>query len=204
MVRQRGHNPHRHLGTVQGHRSQCAAGGGQRAPVRVLSGQTGRNYITVRGFTLRNAATPWAPPTVEQIGLIGVIGARAGSSKTTTLLFHVFGITLGNMAMPRNQNSGSAKGYVTTIERGLKNGWNKETIGHHVVRNNRIAHCEQAGIVGSLGAVFSTVSGNTIHDIHVRQLFSVPRWRHQIPRAHRCHDQWNHIYRTCAGIWLTG
>ena len=26
----------------------------------------GRNYITVRDFTLRNAATPWAPPTVER------------------------------------------------------------------------------------------------------------------------------------------
>ena len=33
--------------------------------------QPGRNYITVRGFTLRHAATPWAPPTAEQIGLIG-------------------------------------------------------------------------------------------------------------------------------------
>ena len=33
--------------------------------------QPGRNFITVRGFTLRQAATPWAPPTAEQIGLIG-------------------------------------------------------------------------------------------------------------------------------------
>ncbi|MFO1514977.1 MAG: DUF1565 domain-containing protein, partial [Verrucomicrobiota bacterium] len=33
--------------------------------------QPGRNYITVRGFTLRDAATPWAPPTAEQVGLIG-------------------------------------------------------------------------------------------------------------------------------------
>ena len=31
----------------------------------------GVNYITVRGFTLRHAATQWAPPTAEQIGLIG-------------------------------------------------------------------------------------------------------------------------------------
>ena len=27
--------------------------------------QPGRNYITVRGFTMRHAATPWAPPTVR-------------------------------------------------------------------------------------------------------------------------------------------
>ena len=31
----------------------------------------GRNFITVRGFVMRHAATPWAPPTAEQIGLIG-------------------------------------------------------------------------------------------------------------------------------------
>ncbi len=31
----------------------------------------GINYITVRGFAMRHAATPWAPPTAEQIGLIG-------------------------------------------------------------------------------------------------------------------------------------
>ena len=29
------------------------------------------NYITVRGFTMRHAAPKWAPPTAEQMGLIG-------------------------------------------------------------------------------------------------------------------------------------
>ncbi|MGB2862131.1 MAG: DUF1565 domain-containing protein, partial [Sedimentisphaerales bacterium] len=33
--------------------------------------KTGVNFITVRGFTMMHAATPWAPPTAEQIGLIG-------------------------------------------------------------------------------------------------------------------------------------
>jgi alpha-N-arabinofuranosidase len=31
----------------------------------------GINYITLRGFVLEQAATPWAPPTAEQIGLVG-------------------------------------------------------------------------------------------------------------------------------------
>ncbi|MHC5059418.1 MAG: DUF1565 domain-containing protein [Planctomycetota bacterium] len=31
----------------------------------------GRGYITVRGFTMRHAATQWAAPTAEQIALIG-------------------------------------------------------------------------------------------------------------------------------------
>lgn len=42
----------------------------------------------------------------------------------------------------------------------------KVEIEDNVVRNNRISHCEQAGIVGSLGAIFSRVTGNVIHDIH--------------------------------------
>ena len=33
--------------------------------------QTGINYITVRGFELRHAATPWSAPTQNQMGLIG-------------------------------------------------------------------------------------------------------------------------------------
>ncbi|MFD2877169.1 hypothetical protein ACFTAO_16100 [Paenibacillus rhizoplanae] len=33
--------------------------------------QTGRGYITVKGFTLRQASPQWAPPTALQEGLIG-------------------------------------------------------------------------------------------------------------------------------------
>ena len=32
--------------------------------------KTGINYITVRGFTLRNAATNWAPPSAGQFGAV--------------------------------------------------------------------------------------------------------------------------------------
>ncbi|WP_218961819.1 DUF1565 domain-containing protein [Actinomyces ruminis] len=36
------------------------------------------NYITVRGLELAQAATPWAPPTADQPGLIGPNWAKAG------------------------------------------------------------------------------------------------------------------------------
>ena len=84
-----------------------------------------------------------------------------------------------------------------------ENGWNRETIGHHIVRNNTISHCEQAGIVGSLGAAFSTVTGNTIHDIHVRRLFTGAEMAGI--KFHAAIDtviRNNHIYRTCLGLWL--
>ena len=36
----------------------------------------GINYLTINGFKLEQAATPWAPPTAEQIGLIGTHWSR--------------------------------------------------------------------------------------------------------------------------------
>ena len=134
----------------------------------------GINYITVRGFTLRHAATPWAPPTAEQIGLIGTHWSKGWIIENNVISHSICsGIALGKYGDQwDNTSADTAEGYVKTIERALQNGWNKETIGHHIVRNNDISHCEQAGIVGSLGAAFSAVTGNTIHDIHVRRLFT--------------------------------
>jgi len=71
------------------------------------------------------------------------------------------------------------------------------------VRNNRISHCEQAGLVGSMGAVFSTITGNVIHDIHVRQLFTGAEMAGiKIHGAIDTLISHNHVYRTCRGIWL--
>jgi alpha-L-arabinofuranosidase len=133
----------------------------------------GRNFITVRGFTMMHAATPWAPPTAEQIGLIGTHWSKGWIIEDNDIRYSVCtGVTLGKYGDEfDNTSQDTAEGYVKTIERALENGWSKENIGHHIVRNNTISHCEQAGLVGSLGAIFSTISGNTIHDIHVRRLF---------------------------------
>lgn len=40
------------------------------------------NYIVVNGFKLSQAATPWAPPTAEQIGLLGTHWSKDGLLKT--------------------------------------------------------------------------------------------------------------------------
>jgi alpha-N-arabinofuranosidase len=165
----------------------------------------GRNYITVRGFTLQHAATPWAPPTAEQVGLIGTHWSKGWIIENNIISHSICsGVALGKYGDQwDNTSANTAEGYVKTIERALRNGWNRETIGHHLVRNNAISHCEQAGIVGSLGAAFSTVSGNTIHDIHVRRLFSGAEMAGV--KFHGAIDtviRNNHIYRTCLGLWL--
>ena len=165
----------------------------------------GINYITVRGFTMMHAATPWAPPTAEQIGLIGTHWSKGWIIEDNVICYSVCtGITLGKHGDKfDNTSQNSAEGYVKTIERATARGWSKENIGHHIVRNNHISHCEQAGIVGSMGPVFSTVTGNTIHDIHVRRLFTGAEMAGI--KFHGAVDTLisrNHIYRTFRGIWL--
>jgi alpha-N-arabinofuranosidase len=167
----------------------------------------GRNFITVRGFTMRHAATPWAPPTAEQIGLIGTHWSK-GWIIESNIISHstCSGIALGKHGDKfDNTSADTAEGYAKTIERAQAHAipWTKEHIGHHIVRNNHISHCEQTGIVGSMGCAFSTVTGNVIHDIHVRQLFTGAEMAGI--KFHGAIDATigqNHIYRTCRGLWL--
>ena len=166
--------------------------------------KTGVNYITLRGFTLCRAASPWAPPTVEQIGLVGTNWSKGWIIENNLISYSkCSGITLGKYGEEADMGSGTAKGYAGTITRALANGWNKQTVGSHVVRNNEISHCEQAGIAGSLGCSFSTITGNSIHDINVRRLFAGAEVAGI--KLHGPIDvviRRNHIYRTVRGIWL--
>jgi len=133
--------------------------------------QPGINYITVRGFTLTQAATPWAPPTVEQVGLIGTHWSKGWVIENNIISHSICsGLTLGLKDM--GEFLGNAMGYTKMIQHALdKGGWNKENIGHHVVFGNQISDCEQAGICGSLGGAFSRIENNEVSNIHVRRLF---------------------------------
>ncbi len=169
--------------------------------------QPGRNFITVRGFILRHAATPWAPPTAEQIGLIGTHWSKGWIIESNVISHSICaGLALGKHGDTfDNTSANTAEGYVKTIERAhaFRIPWTREHIGHHVVRGNTISHCEQAGIVGSLGGAFSHIEGNVIHDIHVRRLFSGAEMAGI--KLHAAIDtviRGNHIYRTCRGLWL--
>ena len=165
----------------------------------------GRNYITVRGFTMRHAATPWAPPTAEQVGLIGTHWSKGWIIEDNVISHSACsGVSLGKYGDAfDNKSSNSAEGYVGTINRALTNGWNKATIGHHLVRNNTISHCGQAGIVGSLGAAFSQVINNTIHDIHVARTYDgCEQAGIKFHGAIDTEIRGNHIYRAYRGLWL--
>ncbi len=165
----------------------------------------GINYITVQGFVMQNAATPWAPPTAEQIGLIGTHWSKGWIIEDNEICYSkCSGVALGKYGDKfDNTSANSAEGYVKTIERAIDHGWSKEKIGHHIVRNNHIHDCEQTGIVGSLGAIFSTISGNEIYNIHIHRLFTGAEMAGI--KLHAAIDtviSGNHIYRTNRGIWL--
>lgn len=164
----------------------------------------GINYITVKGFVLEQAATPWAPPTAEQVGLIGTHWSKGWRIEDNTIRYSTCtGVTLGKYGDEWDNRAESAEGYNGTIRRALENGWSKDNIGSHVVSANHISHCEQAGVVGSLGAVFSTIRGNHIHDIHVRQLFGGAEMA--AVKIHASIDmliEANCIHDSSRGIWL--
>jgi alpha-N-arabinofuranosidase len=167
----------------------------------------GLNYITVRGFTMSQAATPWAPPTIEQLGLIGPHWSK-GWIIENNIISHSMcvGISLG-LGDVGLDVVGTGIGYTKLANYVLNKGiWTKEKIGSHVVRGNRISHCEQAGIAGSFGPAFSLIEGNEISDIHVRERFTgMEMCGIKLHAAVDVLIQNNCVYRTgyrTRGIWL--
>jgi alpha-N-arabinofuranosidase len=142
---------------------------------------TGINYITVRSFTMEDAATPWAPPTAQQIGLIGPNCSKGWIIENNVIRYSMCsGISLGKYGDQwDNTSENTAGGYVKTIKRALQHGWSKEHIGHHIVKNNIISHCSKGWFAGA------EMAGIKLHaavDVRIMR---------------------NHIYNnTCYGIWL--
>jgi len=165
----------------------------------------GVDWITVKGFNLRNSATPWAPPTAEQVGLIGthwgkgwiIENNRISGSRCT-------GITLGKYGDRWDNKSESAEAYVDTINRALEvGGWNRANVGSHVVRNNVIHDCEQAGIVGSMGGAFSLIENNVIYNMNrVRAFAGMEMAGIKLHGGIDVIIRDNLIYEVPWGIWL--
>ncbi len=73
--------------------------------------QPGRNYITVRGFALRHAATPWAPPTAEQVGLVGTHWSKDWIIENNTISHSTCsGIALGKYGDEWDNTSANTRG----------------------------------------------------------------------------------------------
>mgnify|MGYP000579759405 CR=1 FL=1 len=175
-----------------------------------MPSKTGVGYITVSGFDMNKAATTWAPPAAFQDGLIGphwskgwiIEDCEISNSKCS-------GISLGKYYDPENDHYFTRKHVKSPTQmerdavcRGQYHGWVKEKVGSHIVRRCHIHHCEQTGIVGRMGCVFSLIEDNHIHNINnMQQLGGAEISGIKLHAAIDVVMRRNHIHHSTMGIW---
>lgn len=172
--------------------------------------RTGRNYITVQGFEMAQAACPWTPPTADQPGLLGANWSKGWIIENNVIHdAKCSGISIGkeestghNMCT-RTQRKPGYQYQMEAVFRARRSGWSKGTIGSHIIRNNVIYDCGQNGIVGHMGCVFSTIENNHIYNIAVKHEF----FGYEIAgiKLHAAIDvtiRHNKIHNSTLGTWL--
>ena len=172
--------------------------------------KTGMNYITVRGFEMAQAACPWAPPTADQPGMLGVNWSKGWiiennilhDAKCSAISIGKEASTGHNLCSRRHQKPGYQY-QMEAVFRALQIGWSKEKIGSHIIRNNVIHDCGQNGIVGHMGGVFSEIYNNHIYNIAVKHEF----FGYEIAgiKLHAAIDvkiHHNRIHNCTLGTWL--
>lgn len=134
--------------------------------------KTGINYITVRGFEIAHGATPWAPPTADQPGIIGANWSKGWIIENNIIHdVRCSAVSLGKEASTgdnlytKHHRKPGYQYQFESVMRALNIGWSKERIGSHIVRNNTIYNCGQNAVVGHMGCAFSEVYGNHIYNI---------------------------------------
>lgn len=171
---------------------------------------TGVNYITLRGFEIAQAGCPWTPPTADQIGMIGphwskgwiIENNHIHDAKCSAISLGKEASTGHNLSSRFHRKTGH-RYQLEAVFSAIRLGWNKQTIGSHIVRNNIIHDCGQNGIVGHLGCVFSKIEHNHIYNIGVKHEF----WGHEMAgvKFHGAIDTLvinNNIHDCTLGMWL--
>ena len=173
--------------------------------------QTGIGYITVSGFNLTKAATTWAPPAAYQDGLIGPHWSRGWIIEDCEVSnSRCCGISLGKYLDPENDMYFFRKKVKSPTQmerdavcRGQYHGWLKEKVGSHIIRRCEVHHCEQTGIVGRMGGVFSVIEDCHIHDICTsQQLGGAETAGIKLHAAIDVTIRRNHIHNCIMGVWL--
>ena len=173
--------------------------------------ENGINYITVSGFDINKAATTWAPPAAYQDGLIGPHWSRGWIIEDCAVWgSKCCGISLGKYRDPENDMYFYTRHVKSPTQmerdavcRGQYHGWTKEKIGGHIVRRCHIHHCEQTGIVGRMGGVFSVIEDCHIHHIcNSQQLGGAETAGIKLHAAIDVIIRRNHIHHCIMGIWL--
>jgi hypothetical protein len=175
-----------------------------------MPAETGVGYITVSGFRMEKAATTWAPPAAYQDGMIGPHWSKGWIIEDCEISnSRCCGISLGKYRDPENDMYFTTRHVKSPTQmerdavcRGQYHGWLKENIGHHIIRSCDIHHCEQTGIVGRMGGVFSTIEDCHIHDIcNSQQLGGAETAGIKLHAAIDVTIRRNHIHHCIMGVW---
>lgn len=177
---------------------------------------TGVNYITIKGLNVSQAATQWAAPTNEQIGAVGPNWSKGWVIEDCEIHHSkCVGLSLGKpkasghnlwslYAGKRCYNKHGFTREIETIFKASRQGWNKENVGSHIIRNNIIHDCGQAGIVGHLGSVFSNIYKNEIFNISMTggRITGFETAGIKLHAAIDAKIEKNLVYNSCMGLWL--
>ena len=175
-----------------------------------MPSKTGVGYITVQGFNINKAATTWAPPAAYQDCMIGPHWSKGWIIEDCEIWgSKCAGIGLGKYLDPDNDHYFTTKHVKSPTQmerdavcRGQYHGWLKENVGSHIVRRNEIHHCEQGGIIGRMGGVFSVIEDNHIH--HINNMMELGGAEIAGIKMHAAIDvimRRNHIHHSTMGIW---
>ena len=173
--------------------------------------ENGIDYITVCGFDINKGATTWAPPAAYQDGLIGPHWSKGWIIEDCEIWgSRCCGISLGKYRDPQNDMYFYTKHVKSPTQmerdavcRGQYHGWLRENVGSHIVRRCHIHHCEQTGIVGRMGGVFSTIEDCHIHHVcNSQQLGGAETAGIKLHAAIDVIIRRNHIHHCIEGIWL--
>ena len=175
-----------------------------------MPSKTGVGYITVSGFNINKAATTWAPPAAYQDGMIGPHWSKGWIIEDCDISnSKCAGISVGKYLDPDNDHYFTYKQVKSPTQmerdavcRGQYHGWLKENVGSHIIRRNNIHHCEQGGIIGRMGGVFSIIEDNHIH--HINNMMEQGGAEIAGIKMHAAIDvtmRRNHIHHCTMGIW---
>ena len=175
-----------------------------------MPGKEGIGYITVSGFNINKAATTWAPPAAYQDGMISPHWSKGWIIEDCEIWgSKCAGICVGRYYDPDNNHYYTTKHVKSPTQmerdsvcRGQYYGWLKEKIGGHIIRRNNIHHCEQGGIIGRQGGVFSIIEDNHIH--HINNMMELGGAEIAGIKMHAAIDvvmRRNHIHNCTMGIW---
>ena len=175
-----------------------------------MPSKTGVGYITFSGFHVNKAATTWAPPAAYQDGMVGPHWSKGWIIEDCEISnSKCCGISLGKYYDEENDHYFTRRHVKSPTQmerdavcRGQYHGWLKEKVGSHIVRRCHIHHCEQTGIVGRMGCVFSLIEDNHIHNINnMQQLGGAEISGIKLHAAIDVVMRRNHIHHSTMGIW---